>query len=193
MLGPYKKAQVDSSTPIRLLEIGVAKGGSLEVWKKYFGDNAIIFGIDIDERCRDIDIPGVQIRIGSQVDEKFMKSVIDELGSPQIIVDDGSHHQDHLSFTLELLWPHLQDGGIYIIEDTHTSYWKDHGGGYLKPQTIIEFIKDAVDTMHHSYTRKQMPSRTSFLEKSLASVTFYDSIIVLRKANSHAPQRVSFE
>lgn len=193
LLAPYKNAQSDSSNPLRLLEIGVAKGGSLEIWKKYFGENALIYGIDIDEKCREITIPGVHIRIGSQVDEKFLDSIIAELGSPQIIIDDGSHHSDHLSLTLQMLWPQLQDGGIYIIEDTHTSYWKDHGGGYLKSQTIIEFVKDAVDTIHHSYTRKQMPSRTEFLKDSLSSITFYDSIIVLRKSKTSRPQRVSFE
>lgn len=193
LLAPYKQVQRNASNPLRMLEIGVARGGSLEVWKKYFGDNTLIYGIDIDEKCRDISIPGVQIRIGSQVDETFLHSVVDELGSPHIIIDDGSHHSDHLSLTLKLLWPQLQEGGLYIIEDTHTSYWKDHGGGYGKEQTIVEFLKDAVDTMHQPYTRKQMPIRTAFLRESLASITFFDSIIVLRKAKNNAPQRVSFE
>ena len=193
LLAPYRKAQTDSSPPLRLLEIGVARGGSLEVWKKYFGENSKIYGIDIDEKCREISMPGVQIRIGSQVDERFLLSIISELGNPQIIIDDGSHHSDHLSLTLEILWPHLQDDGLYITEDTHTSYWKDHGGGYQNSQTIIEFAKDAVDTMHQVYTRKQMPNRTAFLKESLASITFYDSIVVLRKAKTTVPQRVSFE
>ena len=193
LLAPYIQAQSNASNPLRMLEIGVARGGSLEIWRKYFGENSLIYGIDIDEKCRTISIPGVQIRIGSQVDEVFLHSVIEELGSPHIIIDDGSHHSDHLSLTLKLLWPQLQDGGLYIIEDTHTSYWKDHGGGYGKQQTIIEFIKDAVDTMHQSYTRKHMPTRTAFLRESLASITFFDSIIVLRKAKNNAPQRVSFE
>ena len=105
----------------------------------------------------------------------------------------GSHHADHLSLTLEMLWPHLQDGGVYIIEDTHTSYWKEYGGGYLKNQTIVEFVKDAIDTIHQLYTRKKMPVRTEFLRDSLASITFFDSIIVLRKAKTTPPQRVSFE
>jgi cephalosporin hydroxylase len=153
----------------------------------------LIYGIDIDERCREISIPGVEIRIGSHVDQAFLSSVLKELGDPQIIIDDGSHHADHLSLTLEMLWPHLQDGGVYIIEDTHTSYWKEYGGGYLKNQTIVEFVKDAIDTIHQLYTRKKMPVRTEFLRDSLASITFFDSIIVLRKAKTTPPQRVSFE
>jgi len=193
LLSPYKYAQSHSSDPLRLLEIGVSKGGSLEIWKKYFGESALIYGIDIDERCREISIPGVQIRIGSQVDQAFLSSVLNELGDPQIIIDDGSHHADHLSLTLDMLWPHLQNGGIYIIEDTHTSYWQEYGGGYLKNQTIIEFIKDAIDTMHQSYTRKKMPVRTEFLRDSLASITFYDSMIVLRKEKTAPTHRVSFE
>ncbi len=193
LLSPFKYDRSQVTDPIRLLEIGVSKGGSLEIWKKYFGEASIIYGIDIDEKCRDISIPGVQIRIGSQVDQEFLSSVLNELGDPQIIIDDGSHHADHLSLTLEMLWPRLQSGGIYIIEDTHTSYWKEYGGGYLKPKTIVEFIKDAIDTMHLSYTRKKMPLRTEFLKDSLTSITIYDSIIVLRKSKSSPTHRVSFE
>jgi hypothetical protein len=196
ILAPYKNisdsSQGSQSEQFRLLEIGIAKGGSLDVWKKYFGENSLIYGIDINPECAKINIPGVHVRIGSQIDFNFLSSVISEIGNPHIIIDDGSHHAEHLSKTFEYLWPSLRDGGMYIIEDTHTSYWKQYGGGYKNPNSIIEFIKDAVDSVHHHYTRRKMPSRTAFLQNSVASITFFDSIIVIRKQRTMPPRRISF-
>lgn len=195
LLAPFKlRSQVElqgQSDQIRLLEIGVFHGGSLEIWKSYFGDDSRIFGIDINPNCADLEIPGVQIRIGSQIDQQFLADVIRELGNPHIIIDDGSHHSSHISKTLEYLWPHLEEGGIYVVEDTHASYWKEYGGGLRKQQSIIEFIKDGLDTLHHHYTRKEMPHRTAFLKNSVSSVTIYDSIIVIRKKRTSAPKLFS--
>ena len=105
-----------------------------------------------------------------------------ELGNPHIIIDDGSHHVDHVETTLRILWPHLKNGGVYVIEDTHTAYWKSHGGGYRKRKTVIHLIKSSMDILHQPYTRKQMPKRAQFLSGSLDSVTVHDSVIVLRKS-----------
>ena len=195
LLDPFRLKTLDKSQnqtdQIRLLEIGVFNGGSLEIWKSYFGSNSTIFGIDINPKCASLNIPGVQIRIGSQVDQQFLLEVIRELGKPNIIIDDGSHHSDHVSKTLEYLWPYLDEGGIYIIEDTHASYWKEYGGGLGKRQSIIEFTKDVVDTLHHHYLRKNMPKRTAFLKNSVSSITFHDSIIVLKKKKSVPPKLLS--
>jgi hypothetical protein len=180
-------------TPLKFLEIGVQDGGSLEIWSSYFDKSVRVFGIDIDKNCANISIPGVAIRIGSQDDPEFLLQIISELGSPHMIIDDGSHHVDHVEATLRVLWPHLQDDGIYIIEDTHTSYWKNHGGGYLKRKTIIELIKQSIDLLHQPYTRRKMPNRVQFLSGSLSSVTVHDSMIVLRKhKTAHHNKRVEF-
>jgi len=119
--------------------------------------------------------------------------IISELGNPHIIIDDGSHHVDHVESTLRILWPYLQDGGMYIIEDTHTSYWKNHGGGYLKRKTIVELIKHSIVILHQPYTRRKMSNRVQFLSKTLSSITVHDSIIVLQKrTTSINPKQVEF-
>ncbi len=64
-----------------------------------------------------------QVRIGSQDDPAFLRSVIDEMGSPDIILDDGSHVSDHQKISFETLWPLLKVGGLYVIEDLHTAYF----------------------------------------------------------------------
>jgi hypothetical protein len=192
------KNKVDSGefsnlSPLKLLEIGVQDGGSLEVWSSYF-DNAVqVFGIDINKNCATFAIPGVEVRIGSQDDPTFLVQTVSELGNPHIIIDDGSHHVDHVESTLRILWPYLQDDGIYIIEDTHTSYWKNHGGGYLKRKTIIELIKHSIDVLHQPYTRRKMSNRVQFLSGSLSSITVHDSIIVLKKSKTaNKPKQVEF-
>jgi hypothetical protein len=80
----------------RFLEIGVNKGGSLQLWRKYFGDDAIIFGININPDCEKLNGLAGQVRIGSQIDRPFLESVIKEMGGVDIVLDDGSHHMQHI-------------------------------------------------------------------------------------------------
>ena len=77
--------------PVRILEIGVWRGGSMQTWPKYFGDSAIIFGIDIDPNCLEIQGSGGVIRIGAQDDSDFLREVVKEMGGVDIVIDDGSH------------------------------------------------------------------------------------------------------
>ena len=99
--------------PVRVLEIGIDHGGSLQLWKRYFGLEAQIVGLDIDPRCAEYAEDRVEIRIGSQADVALLKS----LGSFDIVIDDGSHRlQDQLA-SFEALWPTTRS--VYLIEDCH--------------------------------------------------------------------------
>jgi cephalosporin hydroxylase len=87
------------------LEIGVFKGGALQMWKEYLGPQATIIGIDIDPSCQMHESPGVNVRIGDQSDLTFLKKVIDEFGPLDIVIDDGSHQMDHLKKRLIFYTP----------------------------------------------------------------------------------------
>jgi hypothetical protein len=76
---------------VRLLEIGVSGGGSLQLWRNYFGSNAVIFGVDINPACAKFDGASGSVRIGSQADTAFLKLVVEEMQGVDIIIDDGSH------------------------------------------------------------------------------------------------------
>mgnify|MGYP003956679271 CR=1 FL=1 len=115
-------------TKVRMLEIGVSRGGSLSLWRKYFGRDAILFGIDIDPACTTFNGEDAQVRIGSQDDDQFLRAVIEEMGGVDIILDDGSHVMRHIKSSLKCLFPLLQDGGIYFVEDLHTCYWRGWAG-----------------------------------------------------------------
>lgn len=101
-------------TPFRFLEIGVSQGGSIDMWREYFGDQAIIYGIDIDENCTSFNGLSGQIRIGSQSDESFLLEVVEEMGGLDVVLDDGSHKMKDITATLEILFPLLNERGGYI-------------------------------------------------------------------------------
>jgi hypothetical protein len=126
---------------VRFLEIGVSEGGSLQVWREYFGPDAIIYGIDIAKNCQKFNGVAGQVRIGSQDDEEFLHRVINEMGGVDIILDDGSHRMAHILKTLKFLFPKLNDGGIYMVEDLHTSFWRGFGGGYNSKSNFLVSFK----------------------------------------------------
>lgn len=169
------------------LEIGVSGGGSLEMWRRYFGEDAVLFGIDIDPACSQRVDPPNQVRIGSQADPDFLNRVAAEAGPFDVILDDGSHAAAHQRASLKALWPHLKTGGLYMIEDAHTSYWSGWGGGLRRKGTAVEVGKAIVDDLHGWYHR----GGTQFVAKEeIAAVHFHDSIIVLEKAVVTRPKTI---
>lgn len=172
---------------VTMLEIGVAKGGSLDLWRRYFGPDARIMGIDINSDCAErVEAPNM-VRIGSQDDPAFLADCIAELGAPNIIVDDGSHIASHVRASFRHLFPTLQVGGVYLIEDLHTSYWHNYGGGYQRRGTGIEMVKELIDDMHgwhHARGEKHAP-RTE-----VGSIKVFDSVAIIQKANLPMPVHV---
>lgn len=167
----------------KFLEIGVQLGGSLEMWKKYLGDKSQIYGVDIDKNILDLNFKfDANLEVGDQENPEFWKEYTSKHGMFDIIVDDGGHTMAQQQNSLLSLFKKLKYGGIYIIEDTHTSYWENYGGGFRNPNSFVEVTKNLIDLLHARHIEKEKPSR--FLTNSfhgLESISFYDSIIVLEK------------
>ena len=176
-------------TDVKILEIGVNKGGSLDLWRSYFGPSATIVGIDIDPECANNVTPPNLVRIGSQDDPAFLTSVIDEMGPPDIILDDGSHIGRHQRASFDTLFPLLKDNGLYIIEDMHTAYW--HGmyeGGYRRRGTAIEHLKEMIDDLHGWYHNQ---ATISSARDRIDAIHIHDSVAVIEKvAAKPRPARV---
>jgi hypothetical protein len=170
---------------IRFLEIGVSKGGSLQMWRKYFGEDAIIYGIDIDPACSKFNGLAGQVRIGSQADKKFLEAVIEEMGGLDLVLDDGSHHMAHIRTSLQVLFPHLSDGGLYMIEDLHTSYWKEFGGGFRSKGNFFSYLRDLVDDLHHWYHGHGV--KQPDVSQSCSGIHIHDSLVVLEKNRVYQP------
>ncbi len=173
--------------PIRMLEIGVLSGGSLELWRTYFGPEATIFGIDIDPACAAYDTPENPVRIGSQDDPEFLTRVVAEMGGIDIVLDDGSHIAKHQRASLDILLPLLNEGGIYVVEDTQTAYWESYGGGLRRRGQIVGVAKTMVDGLNKWAYRGRIGKRAKLASTEIGSITFFDSIVAFRKATRIAP------
>jgi len=167
--------------PVRVLEIGIYHGGSLQMWRRYFGKKAAILGVDIDPSCAQYAEPGIDIEIGDQGDPKFWANIIEKYKYFDVVVDDGSHIAQHQIASFESLWPHLRNGGIYIVEDCHTAYWPEYGGGIRTGKSFIDFAKLKIDEMHALYARDQVALPHTRFTVELEAMTFYDSMVVFQK------------
>lgn len=186
--------------PVRMLEIGVFRGGSLRMWKQYFHPDSTIVGVDIDPSCsaHEIADKNVFVRIGSQADPSFLAAVNGEFGPFDIILDDGSHKTHHQIISFGALFRDaLTDGGCYMVEDMHTNYWIKHVDS---PETFIDVAKQMVDMLHEPYfDRKEVHFRhghaealqqieLSYLAANLTGIHFHDSIVVFDKQGRSLPK-----
>jgi SAM-dependent methyltransferase len=175
--------------PVTFLEIGCGQGGSLQLWKRYLGPLAQIVGIDINENCRAFEEDQIAVRIGDQKDPKFLSAVLDEFGTPDVVLDDGSHIMADVTASFRYLYSRTAPSGVYMVEDLHTAYWDEFGGGAGRDGSFIELSKSLIDELNAEHARNQVPI-TDFT-KSTLSMHFYDSVVVFergRHLNKHAPQ-----
>jgi len=168
-----------------LLEIGIGGyeypdrgGGSLRMWAEYF-PKARVVGMDYYDKSA-LPMPGnVIICQGDQSSEEQLLQVCRQHGPFAVILDDGSHQVQHQLKSFEVLFPLLPDGGIYIIEDTESSYWPSHGGskniGYPH-STINSFMRK----VHEMQYRSNGLPKTAFTD-IIESVQFFNNIIIVKK------------
>jgi len=172
---------------ITVLEFGVFQGGSLQMWKKYFGKRARIIGVDINPDCKKLEEKGVEIYIGDQENRKFLKKLMKKIGEVDVVIEDGGHTMRQQINTFEEVYPHVKEGGVFLIEDLHTSYWREYGGGYKKKDTFIEYSKSVIDDIN-AWHSKNSDLEVSDLTRSIKGMHVYDSIIVFDKGNVEQPR-----
>lgn len=172
---------------ITIVEIGVYHGGSLQMWKNYFGRKARIIGIDIEPKSKKFEEKNIEIFIGDQEDKDFLKKIKKKIGPIDILIDDGGHTMKQQINTFEALYDSVVDGGIYLIEDLHTSYWDEYGGGYRHTDTFIEYAKNIIDQMHAWHSHDPASFKVDKITKSVKGMHVYDSIIVFDKHDVKQP------
>jgi hypothetical protein len=175
--------------PVRVLEIGVQNGGSLQIWSKYFPAGSTVVGIDIHPACASLAVePNISIRIGDASSPSALDCMLGEANF-DIIIDDGSHRSDQVVSTFWACFERLSPGGFYVIEDLHCSYWKSHGGGFRLAGSAIEQFKNLVDALNVDYFESDEAARldSADLERlqqlgsKVARVSFFDSLIVVER------------
>ncbi|MDF1793276.1 MAG: class I SAM-dependent methyltransferase [Thalassobaculaceae bacterium] len=143
--------------PLRMLEIGVQYGGSIGMWAEYFGDQATLVGVDINPAVSVFDgmRPNINIRVGNQRDTAFLASLEAEFGPFDVIIDDGGHTALQQIETFNFLYPAMTEDGVYVCEDTHTSYWDGFKDGGTDV-TFIQYTKKLIDVLHSPYHRENL-------------------------------------
>jgi len=168
--------------PLTFLKIGCGEGGSLQMWKRYFGAHAQIIGIDIRAGCVSFEDDQIAIRIGDQSDPVFLDRLMGEFGTPDIVLDDGSHIMQDVVATFGLLYHRTAPDGVYMVEDLHTAYWNQYGGGVRRAGTFIELCKTLLDELNADFTQGALPP-TEFTHGTL-SMHFYDSLAVFERGRT---------
>jgi hypothetical protein len=174
-------------TDVHVVEIGVNQGGSLQMWKHYFGPRAVIYGVDINPSCKALEEEQVEILIGSQEDRAFLRSVAGKIPRMDILIDDGGHMMEQQINTFEELFGHVDSRGVYLCEDMHTSYWPRFGGGYRKSTSFVEYTKNFIDYLNAWHSEERARLDVSDFTRSAHSLHYYDSVLVIEKRPIEEP------
>jgi hypothetical protein len=182
---------------LRLLEIGIQNGGSLEIWSRYFGNAAALVGCDINFACTQLkyDDPRIHVVIGDANTDEAERAIAGHSQRFDLIIDDGSHRSSDIIRSFVRYFPRLEQGGIFVVEDLHCSYWQKFEGGLVDPWSSMSFLKRLADVINHEhwgtpYRRAEVlrsfESRygAALDEESLAqihSIEFYNSVCVVHK------------
>lgn len=162
----------------KVLEIGVDRGESLAIWKEYF-PNAEIHGLDINPDCKIYNEDRIKIKIGDQSDTEFLEKFGNENKFFDIIIDDGSHMHDHIIKSYTSLFPYLNNGGYYVVEDVVNNY-----------ETTNFFTRYAYGINYYP-TNKASVDEPGYNEinlkkggqdiKNIVGLTFYRHLVFLKK------------
>lgn len=175
--------------PVNIVEFGVSQGGSLQMWRHYFGSQATIWGVDINPNCAQFEAPGIKIVIGDQQDRAFLKQLASTLPPIDILIDDGGHTMKQQIHTYEELFACVSPNGVYLIEDLHTSYWSKWGGGARRKNTFIEYSKNFIDLINAWHSKQPRKLHVTPFTQTVHSLHYYDSMLVVEKRAMSPPIR----
>jgi hypothetical protein len=158
---------------ITFVEIGVLNGGSLFMWRDYFGQGSRIIGVDINPGAKELEKSGFEIFIGSQSDPLFWNDFYQKVGPVDVVLDDGGHTNLQQILTAHSAIPHIKDGGTLVVEDVHTSYFQDFGNP--SKYSFVSYAKRMVDAINSRFPAVKVVNND--YGKKVLSITFYESIV----------------
>lgn len=192
IFGPYR------GNKISMLEIGIQNGGSLEIWSKFFPHAEKFIGCDIDPECARLryEDPRIVVVTADANRDETEQTIIAHASVFDIIIDDGSHRSSDIVKSFVRYFPYLKQGGVFVAEDLHCSYWSEFEGGLVDPTSSIKFFKllaDIVNYEHWGIANSRADLLAMFAQQyqvhfdeamlsQIHSVEFINSICVIRKA-----------
>jgi len=173
---------------VSILEVGIYSGGSLEMWKDYFGPRCRIYGVDIEPACRAYEREGVKVYIGNQSDRNFWAGFKREVPSLDIVIDDGSHFPEHQIATFEELLPHLKPGGVYLCEDISGVLNSFASYVYGFAHNLNACAETQYDASNNERTEVR---RATALQSAVSSIHFYPYVTVVERTTEAVSEFVS--
>lgn len=183
---PYRAEQV------RVLEIGIGGyrypgtgGGSLKMWKHFF-PRGLIFGLDIEDKSH-IDEPRITALRGDQGDADSLRQVAERHGPFDIVIDDGSHLNEHVRTSFHALFPHVRPGGLYVIEDMWTAYWPGFGGDVDPANsagTSLGLLKSVIDAIQHEERPDSARREPSYVDRNVVGLHVYHNVAFIEKGRN---------
>ena len=186
---------------LKILEIGIENGGSLEIMGKYFSNAKVLVGCDKNINCSKLSFEDKRIKLViGDVNETQIFEKITKIGSPfNIIIDDGSHKSSDVIKSFVKYFSNLADEGLYIIEDLHCSYWREYEGGLFYPYSSIQFFKYILDIINHEhwginktntdiledFSLKYGVKFSTTIVKKIESIQFFNSLCVIKKTKEN--------
>ena len=158
---------------ITFVEVGILDGGSLFMWRDFFGNKARIIGVEFNPDGKKWEEHGFEIYIGDQSDNNFWKDTFEKIGPIDLLLDDGGHTFEQQIVTVEESLKYINDGGKVVVEDTHTSYMKDFGGPSMF--SFISYAKKKIDKCNYRFS---LFNKSKVNEKSIYSISFYESFVI---------------
>jgi hypothetical protein len=158
-------------------------GASLRMWKWFF-PRARVVGVDIEDKSF-VDEPRITSVQGSQTDRRLMRRIVKRFGTPTIVIDDGSHLPPHVIKSFQILFPMLEDGGLYVIEDVQTSYWPAWKGSLDldDPSTSMAMVKRLLDGLNHEEFLDEA-YEASYTDLHVVAVHCYHNLVILEKGDN---------
>jgi hypothetical protein len=173
---------------VNVLEVGIYSGGSLEMWKDYFGPCCRIYGVDIEPACRAYETDSVRVFIGDQGDRSFWKRFKQEVPSLDVVIDDGSHFPEHQIVTFEELLPHVRLGGVYLCEDISgvLNSFASYIYGFAHNLNACAETQYDGNNNERSEVRRPTP-----LQSAVGSIHLYPYVTVVEKTTTPVAEFVS--
>jgi len=170
------------------LEIGVHKGGALRAWSRYF-PGAEIYGVDIKDRLdtsKTYNNCKIKVEFGDATDGSFMRKTFSNIDF-DIIIDDASHMVEHQLETFSIMFQRVKPGGVYVVEDTHSSYWPEFNGGYGtgnfidKTKVFADYVNYRAYKISERAGELKVKEVPTWLEKNICSVSYFRGLCFIER------------
>lgn len=186
---PYLSIKYDSYFPvyeallqkyvgkkITIVEVGIFNGGSLFMWREFFGPEARIIGVDLNPDARVWEKHGFEIYIGDQSSENFWQDLFLRIGKVDVLIDDGGHTNRQQIVTSHYAIENINDGGVLIVEDVHTNYFREFGNPFR--YSFLNFAHRIIDGINsRAYAMRRVNEKYS---SRVFSLSFFESMVAFQ-------------